>query len=236
MPPPGWGDDELTKFLQAARDNQNATFFRKREVMAKLIAIDAEFVKVSKNWLNPRSEILAMLFLRCHAAFRAAAGLAMAGQAVEAFVQSRAMLENAAYAVHIHRNPELAKVWLDRHQSDADLKASRKAFRHEDVAVSVTSANMHAGNRFEDMYQRMIDFGGHPNERSVTGNMQMVEEPDRRVMLAVMLHGDNMHLDHALKTVAQCGMISLELLETVYAAKFELLGIRAAMLELRKGL
>jgi hypothetical protein len=45
-----------------------------------------------------------------------------------------------------------------------------------------------------------------------------------------------MHLDHALKTVAQCGMISLELLETVYAAKFELLGIRAAMLELRKGL
>lgn len=236
MPPPGWGDDELTKFLQAARDNQNATFFRKHEATAKLIAIDAEFVKVSKNWLNPPSEILAMLFLRCHAALRTAAGLAMAGQAVEAFVQSRAMLENAAYAVHIHRNPTLAKVWLDRHQSDADLKASRKAFRHEDVATSVTSANMHAGKRFEDMYQRMIDFGGHPNERSVTGNMQMVEEPDRRVMLAVMLHGDNIYLDHALKTVAQCGMISLELLETVYAAKFELLGIKAAMLDLRKGL
>jgi hypothetical protein len=66
--------------------------------------------------------------------------------------------------------------------------------------------------------------------------MQMVEEPDRRVLLAVMLHGDNIQLDHALKTVAQCGMVSLELLETIYAAKFELLGIKAAILELRRQL
>jgi hypothetical protein len=94
--PPGWGHDELTKFLQAARDNQNATFFRKRDATNKLILIDAELVKVSKNWLNPPSEIAAMLFVRCHAAFRTAAGLAMSGQAVEAFVQCRAMLETRA--------------------------------------------------------------------------------------------------------------------------------------------
>ncbi len=234
--PPGWGNDELTKFLQAGRDNQNATFFRKREATAKLIAIDAEFVKVSKTWINPPSEILAMLFLRCHSAFRAAAGLAMSGQAVEAYVQNRAMLENAAYAAHIHCNPALAMVWLDRHQSDAAMKASRKAFRHEDVAASVTAANRDAGKRFEDMYQLLIDLGGHPNERSVTGNMGIIEEADRRVMLAIMQHGDGVHLDLALKTVARCGMISLEMLEIIYGAKFVLLGIKAAMLELRKGL
>ena len=64
----------------------------------------------------------------------------------------------------------------------------------------------------------------------------MIEEPDRRVMLAIMLHGDGLALDYALKTVAQCGMISFEMLKTVYSAKFTLLGIRAAMLELRKSL
>jgi hypothetical protein len=31
-------------------------------------------------------------------------------------------------------------------------------------------------------------------------------------------------------------MVSLELLETIYAAKFELLGIKAAILELRRQL
>jgi hypothetical protein len=105
--PPGWGKDELTKFLQAAHANQHATFFQKRAETGLLIAIDAEFVKVSASWLNPPSEILAMLFLRCHAAFRTASGLAMSGQAAEAFVQCREMLEYAAYAVQIHANPSL---------------------------------------------------------------------------------------------------------------------------------
>jgi hypothetical protein len=43
----------------------------------------------------------------------------MAGQAVECYRQCRGVLENAAYAVHIHRDPALATVWLDRHQNGA---------------------------------------------------------------------------------------------------------------------
>jgi hypothetical protein len=36
--------------------------------------------------------------------------------------------------------------------------------------ATVTAVNQHAAKRFEELYQRTIDFGGHPNERSVTGN------------------------------------------------------------------
>jgi hypothetical protein len=101
-----------------------------------------------------------------------------------------------------------ATVWLNRHQDEAGMKASKKAFQHVAVAASVVAANQHAGKRFEDLYQRTIDWGGHPNERSVTGNMRVIKEPDRRVMLAIMLHGDGVALEMALKTVAQCGMVS----------------------------
>jgi hypothetical protein len=73
------------------------------------------------------------------------------------------MLEYAAYAVHIHRDPGLGKVWLDRHQGPVSMKAQKNAFSHRKVAASISAA------RFEDMYQRTIDFGGHPNERSVMG-------------------------------------------------------------------
>jgi hypothetical protein len=234
--PPGWAADELTKFLQQTHEQQYATFHNKKEAVARLVAIDELFVRVSKNWLNPQSEVAAMLFLRCHAAFRTAAGEAMAGQAVECYRQCRGMLENSGYAVHIHRDPSRATVWLNRHQDEAGMKASKKAFQHVAVAASVVAANQHAGKRFEDLYQRTIDWGGHPNERSVTGNMRVIKEPDRRVMLAIMLHGDGVALEMALKTVAQCGMVSLELLQLVYNARFELLGINAAMLNLRKGL
>ena len=43
-------------------------------------------------------------------------------------------------------------------------------------------------------------------------------------------------LDMALKSVAQCAMVSLEMLQVLYNAKFEILRINEAMLELRKGL
>jgi hypothetical protein len=98
------------------------------------------------------------------------------------------------------------------------------------------AANKHAGERFEDLYKHTIDCGGHPNERSVTGNRTIIEEPDPRVMLAIMLHGDGVQLDMALKTVTRCGTVSLELLQVLYNAKFEVLGINAALPDLRKGL
>ena len=218
--PPGWANDELTKFLQETHQQQYATFHNKKEAVGRLVTIDELFVRVSKNWLNPPSEVEAMLFVRCHAAFRAAAGEAMAGQAVECYRQCRGMLENAAYAVHIRRDPSLAKVWLNRHQDEAGMGASKKAFQHIAVGASVAAANQHAGMRFEELYQRTIDWGA--------------QEPDRRVMLAILLHGDGVELDMALKTAAQCGMVSLEMLQILYNAKFELLGINAAMLDLRK--
>jgi hypothetical protein len=178
--PPGYVRDELTKFLDNERHNQHATYFVKPEMVGKLVDIDAQFFTVSKNWLNPDSEILAQLLLKCHSAFRAATGLAMAGQACEATAICRSMLEFAAYALHMHRDPTLEEVWLNRLTDDASLKKQKKAFHHVDVLASVKAANRHARDRFENLYQRTIDFGGHPNERSVTGNLKMVKEPGKR--------------------------------------------------------
>lgn len=234
--PPGWGSDELTKFFDAARHNQWATFANKRIVTEKLIPLDALLVRVSKDWLNPENEITAFMLLRCHAAMRSAAGLAMAGQAAEAFVQARSMLEYAAYAVHLHRTPALTEVWLGRHENAKAMQAQKQAFMHRAVADSVKAANRHAGKRFEDLYQLTIDLGGHPNERAITGNLKRVVEPDKRTMLAIMLHGNGLELDHALTIVARCGMVSLEMLQVAFNARFELLGVNAAMLKMRKGL
>jgi hypothetical protein len=235
-PPPGWGQDELSKFLQETHQQQYATFHNKREATGRLVAIDELFVRVSKGWINPKSEIAAMLFLRCHAAMRAASGEAMAGQVVESYRQCRGMMENAAYAIHIHRNPHLGKVWLNRHVDKAGMKASKTSFQHIEVLESVKAANVHAGERFEQFYQRSIDFGGHPNERSVTGSMKMTKAAGRREMLAVMLHGDDAAFNLGLKSVAQCALASLEMLQVVFNARFVLLGVNAAMLDLRRGL
>ena len=74
------------------------------------------------------------------------------------------------------------------------------------------------------------------SQRSVTGNMRIVEGEERRETLAIMQHGDGPALDSALVGPARCGMCSLEILQGVFNPRFELLGINAAMRELRKGL
>lgn len=51
-----------------------------------------------------------------------------------------------------------------------------------------------------------------------------------------MLHGDDAAFNMALRSVAQCAMVSLEMLQVIFNARFELLGVNAAMLELRRGL
>jgi hypothetical protein len=147
------------------------------------------------------------------------------------------MLEYAGYALHINRNPELGKVWLDRHEDETKMVASRNAFSHNKVQKTISAVNQHAGERFEELYQWTIDSGGHPNERGVTANLKMTHEADgKRIMLAVFQHGDGPELDLALKRTAQCGVCSLEILQGAFNALFEILGVNAAILELRSGL
>jgi hypothetical protein len=58
------GRGRAHQILRSARVNQWATFWKKRSATKKLIAIDAQFVKVSKDWLNPESPIAASLLIR----------------------------------------------------------------------------------------------------------------------------------------------------------------------------
>ena len=235
--PPGWGQDGLSSFWEAGRNNQFGTFMIKRPIFGKLVGIDNAFHAVSKQWSNPKNPVAALLFLRCHSAFKTASGLAASGQAAEAYVIHRSMLEYAGYALHINRNPELAKIWLDRHEDEASMEASRNAFSHNKVRKTISAVNQDAGKRFEELYQWTIDSGGHPNERSVTANLKMTREADgKRVMMAVFQHGDGPELDLALKRTAQCGVCSLEILQGAFYALFEIVGVNAAILELRNGL
>ena len=66
--------------------------------------------------------------------------------------------------------------------------------------------------------------------------MKMVGDADLRIMLAIFQHADGPQLDVALKRTAQCGVCSLEIFQGIFSPLFELLGVNAAILELRKGL
>ena len=171
--PPMWADDPLSEFANQAFHNMLATFVRKKPQFKILIELDSHYFNIASNLLNP-TEILAPLFvMRSHAAFRAGCQLAAGGQIVESFCVLRACLECALYGLHIYKNESLGEVWLQRHENAESLKATRKEFTHVKVMETLRGEDKQLFEAIESLYQRTIDFGGHPNERAITGSMLM---------------------------------------------------------------
>ena len=193
-------------------------------------------MRVTEGWVNPPDIISPLLFLRAHSAYRAACEHALAGQAGELFTQLRACLERAGYGLLIGKTPGLGEVWLNRHKDEASMEASKKAFTVRAIIDCLASLDRDGARRFQTFYQLTIDFGAHPNERGVTGNLAIMENDGRKQFLQIYMHGEGPAMDHGIVTTARIGVCALETLQNLYIARFELLGVRAEILEIRRGL
>jgi hypothetical protein len=230
-----WGDDSLSKFLSMAHTNQQGNcvkFAGRYETISK---IDDCLVRAGKNLVNPKPVMAGVLLLRCQYAFKTAAGLALAGQVVEAFVMARSVLEYAGYAAVIHGTPALEAVFINRHQSAAEMKAQKEAFKISQVRARIAALDAKLAEIFDEMYQRAIDFGGHPNPHGTFSAMALDEKDGTSGITTLAFTVDQAAVEHALKSVAQAGLAALYIFQHVFKEKFELLGIRAAIDALRQG-
>lgn len=235
-PPPGWGGDDLTAFLEIARHNRFATFVQRPQAFAKFLGIDGCFSTISNGWMNPQSHVGSLLFLRTHAHFRAGCEHAMAAQLAETFVLGRATLEAAAYALHICLDPRLGEVWLRRHDDKEHEKQAKAAFSVGKLRDSIRKVDRGADTAFEGLYQLSIDMGGHPNERSITVSTARERVPAGTAYKHFFFHDDPLRIDFVLRSLAQIGVCALLILQGAFSARFELLGVRSRLLHLRQGL
>ena len=218
--PANWERDDLSKFLQAAHDNRVATFANKTAQYQKLADIDSCFLTIAKNWLNPVSQITPQLFVRAHAAYRAACEHALAGQLAEVFPMARVSLEYAGYALHLFDLPSLEEVWLRRHDSEIALKAAKEEFKVVHIKNTVEKYDRHNARVFNQLYQRSIDFGGHPNEGALTTSLKLIKTENTLDYLQICLHGDGIQLEYGLKTTAQVGICVLQIFQNVFKGRF----------------
>lgn len=232
--PKGWGADIFTEYLEAYRANQFATFANKRAAMADLIAIDAMFNRFLNGGINPRPLYPMGFMLRAHSAFRAGLGAVMAGQIFESQALLRLCLEHAAYGFYIGADTDRMERWLRRCDSDDNRRAVRKEFRNENIKAYIEISSLVMREQFDHHYNQLIEFGAHPNEMgySLNTTMQRNDAGDTTVQ-TVYLQGDSMQLDNGLNVAGQIGLWALHLMQLLYRERFELLGIRADLEDVR---
>ena len=106
IPPPEWGTDELTKFLDVARSNSYATFHNLRDEYRRLAEIDGAFRKAVDGLFNTKDWFAAFFLLRAHSSFLGGVRLSISGQVPEGYACLRLALENALYGFYLYKNPE----------------------------------------------------------------------------------------------------------------------------------
>jgi hypothetical protein len=223
--------DNLIPFFQLVASNQQASIRNFPDQYALLRRVNICLSEACKNLINPEPIMCALLFARCQYAYKAAAGMALSGQVVEAFVMARSCLEYAGYALIIFADPSLENVWTNRHVSDADMQAQKRAFRAGEIYKIVKSFDPTLANVFSALYERTIDFGGHPNPHGTFSAMKIGEDNSIATFALVT---DQYTLQHAMKSVAQIGLAALFIFRHIFEDKFELVGVSDEMNRLRE--
>jgi hypothetical protein len=233
--PGGWGDDSLTAYLEHFRNNQFATFVGKPAEVVDLIAIDGMFKRLLEGAVNPKPFMPMSFLLRAHSAYRAAAGAVMAGQLYEAQALMRLCLEHAAYGHYIGGDMELWKRWMGRNDSEKNKEAVRKEFSAGKVKRKLQSANAKTGTAYEALYERLIDFGAHPNEQGFSMSSAIRRQPNGDIHFDTLyLQENGMPLNLALKTAAQVGICVLRIGQILYPQRFVDLGLDVELEAIRQ--
>ncbi len=232
--PAGWGDDTLTSYLEDYRNNHFATFVGKQDEVGDLTAIDGMLKKLLEGARDPKPFVPMTFLLRSHSAYRAAAGAVMAGQLFEAQALLRLCLEHAAYGHYIGVDNAMWERWMRRHDSDAHRKAVRNEFTGAKVEKKLEAADPSVAKAYKTLYERLIDFGAHPNEKGFSMSSNIRREHGDVHIEAIYLHGDGLPLNLALKTTAQVGIAALRIGDLLYPQRFRDLGLDLGLATIMK--
>jgi hypothetical protein len=237
LPPPnGWGDDEITKFLDGLRGNAYATYANLQPQFQRFVAIDAAYRKLVDSLYNSKDWFAAFFLLRAHSNFLTAVGLSMSGQLPETYAALRSCSENALYGFYLSKNPGSCETWLRRHDSEANKQKVRDEFKIGTLLKLLSSVDSKEGHIAATLYERTIDYGAHPNERALMQTLQITQAPDKVELKILYACGDSEQFQLALRITAQVGVCGLGIFRLVYKERFDLVGLTDILTNLKVGL
>lgn len=192
-----------------------ATFAHYQPTMRNLAFLDSQFIPLD-GLRDPPNLVTPHLGFRSHANFRAVCEHALAGQLGDMFPMVRACLEAAAYAVHLHDNPDLTEAWLRRHDPDGMKAFKEGKFSQAAVRGSIAQREPELAELYGELYQQAIDLGAHPNERGLSANAKSEPNAEGKRFLLVYLHENSPALRFGLHAALEAGAAAIAMLRLIF--------------------
>lgn len=220
--------DELTKYISHGHHNTKATWKQHESLIQLLTSINDLFVKYSKVFFKLSEEATiksspAAFLASAYACYLASIRISSSGQITAAFVMFRACIENALFGYYIHKHPELGVIWVERHKNKKAEKLVRKNFYFSDIFKSLKSQDPKVGPGIEDMYDKSIDFGAHPNVHSIALNLR--DTDDGQKIIFEIFNTDTCILKDCLLANARFGLGCLSVFRLIYTEELQNHGV-----------
>lgn len=234
--PPGWGDDLLSKFIQGTTDNIYATFDNLKEWYNRLRDIHASFSVATQNMDRTQDWFASFFLFRGHSAYLAGTRLSLSGQVPEAYMVLRGALECALYGLYVARKPSVRETWLRRDDDAISRKRVRQEFKISNVFEVLKSEDQKLRKTAGDLYERTIDYGGHPNQQAFLSVMKQQSDESKTTFQSAYMIGNEEALRLCLKSCAQIGTCVLSIFRLVFRERFDILGISQSLESMKRGL
>jgi len=161
---------------------------------------------------NEYDLVVPVLLAKCSFAyFVAAVDVGLSRQTFPCFALLRTCIESAVYAYTIIGRPELSRVWILRHNTPEDKKNFDAAFKIRHLINSLPEAGVAPREAIQKLYDRAIDYGGHPNKGGAL-SVAVQNRVGGRYSVDIELFAQGLPFLHALKSAAEVGygMVCLE--------------------------
>lgn len=174
------------------------------------------------SWSDESDLPIALLLGRVCGNFFAAVRLSTSGQLSESYAQLRACLENALYAFNIYNGgPSMANAWLNRHKGKRNRRKSIELFRPTKILDKLISQDSKLGRKTKTAYGICIDFGAHPNERSVLPNLEVYQRGDRQKMRLHLLNTRDPFFRPCLLQCVNVAIYAIKIFDLICSEEFK---------------
>lgn len=202
-------DRGLEHFLRLANGWSNDALDELEVPLKFLTSIDSLYTVFIQDLAALSPATSSILLINAHASLRAAIRLALSGQLLPVFMTLRGSVESALYANAMICEPKLQSVWIKRDKSKKARAACRDEFTVGKMFRLLTKAHTEAfSGRIRENYSTTIDFGAHPNNRSVMSStrIETLGTGEHELKFAYLHGSESFELRQSLIACAEIGL------------------------------
>ena len=219
---PEWGNDELSEYFRNTEENARASKANLPNDYKRLVDADKAFLSIIRGLDNNLDVHLSSFLVRAHSCIRSASRSALSGQVPEVYMLCRGAIENAVYALFIQADQTRYLTWANREDSSEAKRACRKMFSITAVLKDIEpKLDANIFKIVNELYERSIDSGAHPNALSHFSGIEIVEDGDKTEYRFIYLHNDPVNLSGMTKEASRYALATLRIFEAVFPSIYK---------------